>query len=109
MILVNDKETIYNLIKKDNITLLYFSSPNCAVCDVVRNKLETTLKDFPKITAYEIPPYNNEEILAEFNIFTFPAILLYIDGKEYIREARHFSVENLIQDITRYYKLFNQE
>ena len=107
MIIVNNKETIYNLLKKDNITLLYFSSPSCAVCDVVRNKLELTLKDFPKISAYEIPPYNNEEILADFNIFTFPAILLYIDGKEYIREARHFSVENLICDIKRYYELFN--
>ena len=109
MIIVNNKEDIYDLLKKDCMTLLYFSSPSCAVCDVVRNKLEITLKDFPKISAYEIPPYNNEEILAHFNIFTFPAILLYINGKEYLREARHFSVENLIQDITRYYELFNQK
>ena len=109
MIIVNNKETIYNLLKKDNITLLYFSSPSCAVCDVVRNKLELILKDFTKISAYEIPPYNNEKILADFNIFTFPAILLYIYGKEYIREARHFSVENLICDIKRYYELFNEK
>ena len=35
--------------------------------------------------------------------------VIYKTNAEYLREARHFSVENLIQDITRYYELFNQK
>ncbi|MBM7835531.1 thioredoxin family protein [Clostridium sardiniense] len=109
MVIVNDEKTIEDLLKKKGITLLYFSSPTCSACGAIKEKLEVALKNFPKISAYEIPPFNTDEILASFSIFTFPAILLYIDGKEYIREARYFSVENLIKDINRYYELCNEE
>lgn len=105
MVIVNDEKTIEDLLKNKGITLLYFASPTCSACPAIKSKLEAELVKFPNISAYEIPPFNTEKILADFSIFTFPAILLYIDGKEYIREARYFSVEKLIRDIERYYKL----
>lgn len=105
MVIVYNEKTIENLLKNKGITLLYFSSPTCSACTAIKSKLEVELVKFPNISAYEIPPFNTEKILANFNIFTFPAVLLYINGKEYLREARYFSVEKLIKDIERYYKL----
>lgn len=105
MEILNNKDLIYEKINENKLTLLYFSSPTCGACMAIKEKLLFELKKYPKIKIFEIPPFNNEEILAHFNIFTFPAILLYIDGKEYIREARYVSIEKLITDIDRLYNL----
>ena len=108
MKILNDKLEIDTVLKEKGMTLLYFSSATCNACTAIKSKLEVALKNFPKLKAYEIPPFNTDEILASFSIFTFPAVLLYIDGKEYIREARYFSVEKLLKDIDRYYTLSSQ-
>ncbi|MGL4570896.1 MAG: thioredoxin family protein [Clostridium sp.] len=109
MEILNNKDLINEKIKENQFTLLYFSSPTCSACSAIKEKLLIDLKRYPKIKAYEIPPFNTDEILADFSVFTFPAILLYIDGKEYIREARYLSVEKLVDDIDRLYTLALEE
>lgn len=108
MVILNNKLQIESILKEKGMTLLYFSSNTCSACTAIKSKLEIALKKFPNLKVYEIPPFNTEEILANFSIFTFPAVLLYIDEKEYIREAKYFSVEKLLKDIDRYYTLSSQ-
>jgi hypothetical protein len=42
----------------------------------------------------------------KFSVFTIPTILMFINGKEFIREARYISVEDLRNKKLRYYELY---
>ena len=99
-------ESIENLIKENEITLLYFGNKTCDVCNVLKPKIENILSNYPKIKSIEIDVEKYIEISSQFNIFTILAILVFIEGKENIREARYLSVNDLDNKIKRYYELF---
>jgi len=48
---------------------------------------------------------DNPEAAGQLSVFTVPGILLFIQGKENIREARHLSVPVFEEKIGRYYRL----
>lgn len=96
---------IEKLISENTIALIYFGSENCNVCTAMRPKIEKILKDYPKIASAEVDTEKSIQIAAEYSIFTIPVVLLYIEGKEAIREARHISIEDISNKIERYYKL----
>ena len=98
-------ESIESLIKENEIVLIYFGNKTCGVCNVLKPKVEKILNNFPKIKSIEIDIEKHLEISSQFNIFTIPAILVFIEGKEIIREARYLSVEDLENKINRYYQL----
>lgn len=100
------KERIEELINVNEMVLLYFGSETCGVCNSLKPKVIELLKTFPKIKSGEVDVEGQTAIAAYYNIFTIPAILLYIDGKESIREARHISIEDIESKISRYYELF---
>jgi thioredoxin-like negative regulator of GroEL len=87
--------------------LLYISAPNCNVCDVLKVKVEKIVKEqFPKIELYEANVAEIPQISAEFNIFSAPAILIFFDGQEFVREGRNVSLELLEDKISKIYKLY---
>lgn len=61
---------------------------------------------YPKIKLGEVKMEDSLKISRKYNIFTAPAILLFINGKETIREAGYISLDNMERKIFRYYKLF---
>ncbi len=98
-----------NNIQKEDITLLYFSAPHCNVCKVLKPKIEEMSAHFPEMNLVYIDIEQNQEFSGKFNIFTIPVILVFIQGKETIRESRNISVPVLEDKIQRYYHLlFNQ-
>lgn len=82
--------------------LYYFTGPGCQVCKVlepgVRRMVETS---FPAIEYTLVDASAEPETAARHGIFTVPAIVLTIGGREYIREIRHFSVSQLEERIRR--------
>jgi thioredoxin-like negative regulator of GroEL len=99
------KESIENLIKENEIVLIYFGNITCGVCNVLKPKVEKVLSNYPKIKSIEVDVEKSLEISSQFNIFTIPAILVFIEGKETIREARYLSMEDLENKMMRYYEL----
>jgi len=106
MKIVDSKEAIDRLIDENDMVLIYFGSDTCSVCVDMKPKVEKILERYPKIKAVEVEIDKSVKLSTNYNIFTIPAILLFIDGKESIREARHISMEDLGQKINRYYNLF---
>ncbi|HAA63947.1 MAG TPA: thioredoxin, partial [Thermoanaerobacter sp.] len=45
----------------------------------------------------------------KFSVFTVPTVIVYVDGKEAIREARFISMDTLEEKISKYYSLFFEE
>lgn len=100
-----EKEYIEDLIEKEDMLLLYFGSDSCSVCVDLKPKVESILEKYKEIKCVYIDMNDNLKLSREYNIFTMPAILLYVDGKEVIREARYLSVYELEDKIDRYYGL----
>ncbi|ERI89553.1 thioredoxin [Clostridiales bacterium oral taxon 876 str. F0540] len=106
---IDSKETIEELINSNKMILLYFGSDSCNVCNVMKPKVEELLKDYPKIKSYQVDVEKSLEISAAYNIFTIPAVLVFIEGKEIIREARHISMQDIDSKINRFYNMIFEE
>jgi thioredoxin-like negative regulator of GroEL len=99
--ILDSKAAIDQLINENEIVLLYFGSKSCNVCSVIKPKLQEILKGYPKIISAEVDVERSLEAAAAFNIFTIPALLLFIEGKEILRETRHISLEDIESKIER--------
>jgi thioredoxin 1 len=105
MIELNTLEEIDEFIKNNTIAMLYFTSEGCNVCGGLLPKIEEMLIKFPKTEISKIKVDKFTQASGQYSIFTLPGILVYIEGKEIIREARFISVEMLEETIERYYNM----
>lgn len=106
MEIIRSYDELAHLIENNDMLMIYFGSEECSVCQSMMPKVESMIKKFPKIKAVRVESDKNLKISAMFNVFTIPVILLYIQGKETIREARIISLDNLEQKIARYCQIF---
>ena len=91
----------------DPAVLLYFTSPDCNVCKSLKPKVRELVNEkFPLIKMKEINIRNYPETAAEFGIFTIPVILVYFEGKEFLRKVRNVAIYELETEIYRPYSLF---
>ena len=106
MEIIESYEELKELIKSNDMLLIYFGIEKCGVCESMKPKVENMIKNYPNINAVMVEADKNLNIAAKFNVFTVPVILLYIEGKETIREARIISLDNLEKKIARYCQIF---
>jgi len=103
---LSDLNELNDALKNELAVVLYFSSPSCNVCHVLRPKLMEALeKEYPQIGRYHADIALTPEIAAEFQIFSAPTIIVFLEGREFIRKGRAMSVDGLLQEIERPYKL----
>lgn len=105
MNIFDSSEDIEKLIKENQMALLYFGSESCNVCNALRPKVEEILKNYPEIKSTYVDSEKSLKLSSAYNIFTIPVILLFIDGKEILREARYISIMDLNNKISRYYEM----
>lgn len=103
---LNSNKTIEELIKLNDMVLLYFGGSSCNVCINLKPKIEEILIKYPKIKSVHIDIENSVNISSFYSIFTIPAIILFIDGKETTRKARFINLQDLESKISRYYNLY---
>ena len=103
---VKELNDIIDLINSKNMLLIYFSGKNCGVCKAVKPKVIELLKKFPNIVGVEVDVENSNDISAQFNIFTNPSLLIFIEGRETIRELRYLSILELEKKISRFYDMY---
>jgi thiol-disulfide isomerase/thioredoxin len=106
MEIVKTQQEIEQTLQGNDMVLVYFSGNHCSVCKVLKPRVNELLNKFPNIKRLEVEVENSIEISAQYNIFTVPSLLLFIEGKEVIREQRHMSLLELEDKIARYYGLF---
>lgn len=103
---MNKLEILEENINMGNPILIYFSSKDCSVCEVLKPKIEESiLKNFPKFKLFEIKSDENRDITSSFGVFSSPSIIIYFDKKEFKRYARNMSVYTMLDDIKRPYSL----
>jgi thioredoxin-like negative regulator of GroEL len=86
--------------------ILYITDELCNVGESVGSKLEKLIAEqFPKLPIYYTYTSQTPELSAQLSIFTIPTVLVFFEGKLYIQKSRAFSLDELGQEIDRYYKM----
>lgn len=96
-------EEFYEFINHYRFSFIFISREECGVCHALLPQVEQLLKRFPEIQLGHIDAGVVEEIAGLLMIFTVPVLLLFVDGKEYIREARFVHMEMLEGKISKIY------
>jgi thiol-disulfide isomerase/thioredoxin len=101
------KEQLNVEIKTNEALMIYFSGIDCGVCEVLKPKVKELLdKNFPKIKQLYISANEYQESAASLNVFTIPTLLIFLDGKEFIRKSRNLSIIGLKEELKRPYDLY---
>ncbi|MED4016020.1 thioredoxin family protein [Sutcliffiella cohnii] len=103
MLTLTSIEMAQEFIEQHPLSFVYVSRTNCSVCHALLPQIEELLKEFPKIELGFISADDVEEVAGHFSIFTVPAMMLFVDGKEMIREARFVHMEELRKKISKIY------
>ena len=99
-------ENFLEIIKSTKAVCFYLSTPECNVCKVLKPKVTEMLEvDFPNILFCYVDLNEVKEISGQLSIFSVPTILTYFEGKETIRTSRNIHLDELREQIDRYYKM----
>lgn len=103
MVKIHQIEEVETFIKEHKFAFVYVSQPDCSVCHSVLPKLKELLKNYPEIELGEVDGAEVPQVTAAYQVFSAPTLLLFIDGKEYIREGRFVQFQKLTFDLDRLY------
>lgn len=86
--------------------LVYFKNDNCAPCLVLRPKVKELLDEsFPSVEMIVVDTVEQPEFAGEFHVFANPTLLVFFDGKEYIRKSKYVAIPELKAEIGRLYDM----
>ena len=94
------------LKEKEPALLAYFSTDVCNVCKVLKPKVEELVQsEFPQIRLVYIKSDKLPEVAAQNSVFAVPTIIVFFDGREYIRKSRNIGIGELRNEIDRPYSM----
>lgn len=105
MIKLKTDSSVEVAINYNPMTVIYFTGNACGACEVIKDKIENILKKYPKIKSYEVNGEENIKIASQYQVFSLPVFLLFVDGKESIRAGRYVDLLGLERSINRYYSI----
>jgi len=94
------------LIETKKGVVLYFKNDVCPPCLALRPKVEGLINSkFDELDFQIIDTVNYPELSNHFNVFSNPTILVFFEGKEYIRKSKYVSITELEKEISRLYEM----
>lgn len=92
------------LVSSEEAVVIYFSTPGCNVCKVLKPKLIELLQNkFPIFSFAYVDCEKAKELAAQNSIFSVPTILFFIQGKELFRKSRNINLTELEFELERPY------
>lgn len=89
------------------LVLVYFSGENCNVCASLKTKIEMLVEQqFPTVDIIEIKTEQAPELISRYSVFTVPVVMFFVEGRDYIREVRSFSVVELAQKMEKIINIY---
>jgi thiol-disulfide isomerase/thioredoxin len=103
---IQSYEEFLKLKEEESALLAYFSTDACNVCKVLKPKVaELIQSEFPKIKLAYIKSDKLPEVAAQNQVFAAPTILVFFEGREYIRRSRNIGVGEMQNEIERPYAM----
>ena len=102
-------EELQNTIRSEVGVLLYFSGEKCNVCHALRPKFKDLFDtEFPQIKQIYLDAHKNPEISAHYQVFSVPTTIVFLDGREFVREGRAVSLHKMTEEIKRPYNMMTE-
>jgi len=99
-------EQLQQTIKEEVGVLVYFSGENCNVCHALRPKFKELFDaEFSQIKQIYLDAHEHAEISAYYSVFSVPTMLVFLDGREFVREGRAVSMHKLKEQLERPYTM----
>ncbi|WP_010651862.1 thioredoxin family protein [Oceanobacillus massiliensis] len=95
---------IEDFIGSHQLSFLYISRPNCSVCHGLLPQVRQLMGEYPEIALGHINAEAVEQVAGRFSIFTVPVLLLFVNGKEYVREVRIVHMDLFKEKLNKIYK-----
>jgi|FLOH01.1.fsa_nt_gi thioredoxin 1 len=98
-------EEFNNIKQNQQLTLIYFSTQTCNVCKVLKPQIKALIDAYPPWRFVYIDGQDSSTVAAQNMVFSAPALILYVEGKEVARFGRHFGLHELEDILSRYQEL----
>lgn len=93
-------------IKETQGVLVYFKNDFCGPCVALRPKVSDIIETkFPKLEMVIVDSFKNPSLAGQYNVFGNPTLLVFFEGREYIRKSKYISMPELQGDIERLYEM----
>ncbi|MFX3625549.1 MAG: thioredoxin family protein [Ectobacillus sp.] len=106
---LGDMIQVKAVIGERDICLLFIKTESCGVCDAVLVQTEELLEQFPKLEGVLVSMKEVPEISAEYLVFTAPTLLVFVQGKEVMRESRFIVFEKFEYNLRRWYEAVTED
>ena len=100
-------EMLQELLETYPVLLVQFGSESCMPCQGIRNRVEDWQKGHPQVGGVYISIEMFPELAAQEGVFTVPCLSVYVEGKQTLREAGYFSVNQILSGAERYLTLLD--
>ncbi len=102
-------EELQQTIKQELGVLLYFSGEHCNVCHALRPKFRELFDTaFPHIKQIYLDAEEHREIASHFQVLSLPTMIVFLDGREFVREGRSVSLHKISEQLARPYKMMTE-
>ncbi len=99
---LTDLKSIEQTLQDNRLCLFYIKAPDCGVCSVMLDKVETLADRYPLLYSFYTDISEEPLIAGRFLVYSGPTVLLLMEGKEVYRASQFINLAELAQTIDRY-------
>lgn len=106
---ISNEAQFAQVINDNPMVLAYFSGETCNVCKSLKPKIEMLVEQqFPSVRFVEIKTEQAPMLCSGLSVFSVPVVIFFVEGKDYIREARNISTTDLAFKIQKIVNLYEE-
>ena len=99
----------FGKLKKEKFSFIYITTKDCNVCKVLQPKLRELAKSYKGCTFNLIKLDEHNDAAGFFMALSVPTFLVYTEGRELIRTARHLNIDEIRTKLNRYHQMIFDE
>ena len=104
---VDNEKKLDELVNHSDAIIVYFYSDHCPPCLSLRPKVEQMMElDFPRMQLVYVDAERHPHLAAKFSAFSLPVLVLFFEGKEFLRFSKYISISELKESLGRIYELY---
>ncbi len=99
-------EELQHLLDSKPAVLVFFYSDDCSVCRAIKPRVRDLVEiSFPRMEQVNIHAERSPELMSRNLVFAFPTIIVFFEGREYLRKAGTFGILEFRNELNRLYHL----
>ncbi len=103
---VGSLDKLLALVAREPAVLAYFSTPDCRVCQALRPKVAELLdREFPRVAGVYVDCGSLPQAAGQYRVFSVPTMVVFFEGREWLRRGRSVGLTELREEIGRPYRL----